>query len=86
MLWKTALGMSIRLYRTEKQLTLRQVSAKGFMALGHVSDVERGVKEPSSEILSCIANGLDVQVEDLTLRASHILHRATAAKAGQHKQ
>lgn len=49
--------------RNDKQLTLRQVSP--YISYGHLSDVERGVKAISPELLEEISTGLDVSVPDL---------------------
>jgi len=86
MLFKTALGHSIRGVRMHRNLTLRQVSTKGFLSFSHLSDVERGVKEPSSELLESIANGLEVSVVDLMRRACNILDQAAVLEqGGRHK-
>lgn len=68
-LFRSALGEVIREQRVESSLTLRQVSAKASVALGYLSEVERGQKEVSSELLECIAHGLGVRQSDLTISA-----------------
>ena len=60
-----AIGDTLRTIRMEKNLTLRQVSAKGHIALGHISDVERGRKNASHDMLEAIAVGLDISTVDL---------------------
>lgn len=50
-------------------MTLRDVSTRGTVALGYVSEVERGQKEVSSEVLEQIALALRVPVSDLVVEA-----------------
>ena len=62
--YREALGRSIRKVRSKKNLTLRDVS-KGAIALGYLSEIERGTKEPSSEVLHAVATKLDLTLPDL---------------------
>ena len=65
-----AIGEVLKEIRTEeKQLTLRQLSMKSAVALGYISEVERGQKEGSSEILECLAKALDYELCDLVIMA-----------------
>lgn len=73
MQYREALGNVIRETRIDKNLTLRQVSQRGIVALGYLSEVERGHKEASSEILNCIAYGLSVPVHELVIAAGYHL-------------
>jgi transcriptional regulator with XRE-family HTH domain len=56
------IGDVLRDFRTQKGQTLRQVAARANVALGYLSEVERGQKEASSEILASLAEALDVPV------------------------
>lgn len=56
------LGDVLRDFRLRKGRTLRQVASRASVALGYLSEVERGQKEVSSEILAAIAEALEVQV------------------------
>lgn len=67
--FRTALGEILREKRHELGLNLRQVSSKGFVALGYLSEVERGQKDASSETLEAIAQGLGVEVYELVIEA-----------------
>lgn len=73
MTYRHALGAVIRETRVEKKLTLRQVSDKGLISVGFLSEIERGQKEPSSEILLCVAYGLGTQVHELIIAAGYRL-------------
>lgn len=65
MRFRHALGEVIRETRHDLGLNLRDVASRGTIALGYLSEVERGHKEVSSEILEGIALGLDVPVSKL---------------------
>lgn len=62
---KHAVGDTIRTLRHERNMTLRNLSSKSHVALGHISDVERGRKGASNELLEAIAGGLDLSTADL---------------------
>jgi transcriptional regulator with XRE-family HTH domain len=67
MKFRTALGEVIRETRQDLGVSMREVAQKGCMALGYLSEIERGRKEASSEILECISVGLDVPVSKLII-------------------
>ncbi len=54
------IGDVLRDQRTLQGRTLRQVSADARVSLGYLSEVERGQKEASSELLSSICGALDL--------------------------
>jgi len=56
------IGDVLRDYRLQKGQTLRQVASRASVALGYLSEVERGQKEASSEILASVAEALDVPI------------------------
>ncbi|HAQ59182.1 MAG TPA: transcriptional regulator [Microbacterium sp.] len=56
------IGDVLRDFRLQKGQTLRQVAGKASVALGYLSEVERGQKEASSEILASVADALDVPI------------------------
>ena len=59
-LMRHEIGDVLRDFRQQKGATLRQVSSKASVALGYLSEVERGQKEASSEILASIADALEI--------------------------
>ena len=59
-LLRQELGDVLRTHRQERGQTLRQVASKASVALGYLSEVERGQKEVSSEILASVAEALEV--------------------------
>lgn len=56
------IGDVLRDFRLQKGQTLRQVASRASVALGYLSEVERGQKEASSEILGSLADALDVPI------------------------
>ncbi|MGL4256835.1 helix-turn-helix domain-containing protein [Microbacterium sp.] len=56
------IGEVLRDFRQQKGRTLRQVASRASVALGYLSEVERGQKEASSEILASVAEALDVPI------------------------
>lgn len=56
------IGDVLRDFRLQKGRTLRQVAGKASVALGYLSEVERGQKEASSEILASVAEALDTPI------------------------
>lgn len=59
------IGDVLRELRQQRGQTLRQVASKASVALGYLSEVERGQKEASSEILSAVAEALDVRISTI---------------------
>ena len=59
-LLREVIGDVLRRVRVEQGRTLREVSDTARVSLGYLSEVERGRKEASSELLSAICGALDV--------------------------
>jgi transcriptional regulator with XRE-family HTH domain len=59
------LGDVLRDLRLQQGQTLRQVASRASVALGYLSEVERGQKEASSEILYAVAEALDVPMSTI---------------------
>lgn len=59
-LFRQRLGDVLRGRRSELGLTLRQVSSSARVSLGYISEVERGQKEASSELLASLCDALDL--------------------------
>ena len=64
-LLREAIGGTIRRARTERRRTLRDVSKDARVSLGYLSEIERGRKEPSSELLAAICDALALPLPDL---------------------
>jgi len=64
-LLREAIGETIRDLRLQAGRTLRDVSASAQVSPGYLSQIERGQKEASSEVVSCIARALHTSVGEL---------------------
>ncbi len=60
------IGEQLRLARLERGETLKQVADRAGVSTPYLSEIERGRKEPSSEILSAISGSLETSLLDLT--------------------
>jgi transcriptional regulator with XRE-family HTH domain len=69
-LLRTQLGTTLRGHRLRQRRTLRDVSGEARVSLGYLSEVERGQKEASSELLASICDALDVELADLLAEVS----------------
>lgn len=70
-MFKHSLGEIIKDFRHKQNLTQRQLAAKAFISHNYLSEVERGVKELSSEILENIAAGLGVPSYELIIESGY---------------
>lgn len=59
------IGDVLRDLRQQKGYTLRQVASRASVALGYLSEVERGQKEASSEILASVAEALGAPISQI---------------------
>ncbi len=64
-LLRRELGDALRERRRARGLTLREVSASASVSLGYLSEVERGEKEASSELLASICGALDLPLSQV---------------------
>ena len=76
-LLRTQLGNTLRGHRLRQRRTLRDVSGAARVSLGYLSEVERGQKEASSELLASICDALDVELADLLAEVSLELRGAS---------
>ena len=70
---RTLLGDALRETRLRQHRTLREVSASARVSLGYLSEVERGQKEASSELLASICRALGVRLSDVLREVSETL-------------
>ena len=75
---REAIGQVLRELRTRDRKTLREVSEKAGVSLGYLSEVERGQKEASSELLSSIADSLGVGTPQMLRMVADRLEAAGA--------
>lgn len=77
-LLRRELGDVLRDERQEQGRTLREVSAVARVSLGYLSEIERGEKEASSELLSSVCSALGIP---LSTALSQVSQRVAAAEA-----
>lgn len=82
-IFRRLLGEVLRSQRMRQGLTLRQVSAEARVSLGYISEVERGQKEASSELLAAICAALDVPLSEILSEVSDAVALEEAALAMQ---
>lgn len=81
-LMRRLLGEVLRRRRTAQGRTLREVAASARVSLGYLSEVERGRKEASSELLAAICAALGLPMSAVMREVSDELARAEAAAVG----
>ena len=69
-LFRRMLGDVLRTHRMRRGLTLREVSAEARVSLGYISEIERGQKEASSELLASLCAALRVPLSDVLREVS----------------
>ncbi|WP_244928365.1 helix-turn-helix transcriptional regulator [Nocardioides sp. W7] len=74
-LWREAVGHELREERRRTGRTLIDVAEQAGVSMQYLSEVERGRKEPSSEILGAVAGALGLRLVDLTARVTRTLAR-----------
>lgn len=72
-LLRRPLGDVLRRHRLSQDRTLREVAATARVSLGYLSEVERGQKEASSELLAAICAALGVRLADVLREVSDCL-------------
>jgi transcriptional regulator with XRE-family HTH domain len=80
-LLREAIGDSLRRARLAQSRTLREVSTSARVSLGYLSEVERGRKEASSELLAAICAALDVPLSRVLWDVSTIMAGVDAQTA-----
>jgi len=69
-LWRELVGAELRRERLVREERLTDVAERAGVSTQYLSEVERGLKDPSSEILSAVAGALDLTVRELSFRAA----------------
>ncbi|KRE96209.1 DNA-binding protein [Nocardioides sp. Soil774] len=64
-LFRRLLGDVLRGARMQRGMTLRELSAEARVSLGYISEIERGQKEASSELLSSLCQAMDLPLSDV---------------------
>jgi transcriptional regulator with XRE-family HTH domain len=80
-LFRRLLGDVLRQRRQDQGLTLRQVSSEARVSLGYISEIERGRKEASSEMLASLCSALDVPLSAVLRHVSDAVAEQETALA-----
>lgn len=83
-LWRHMLGDQLRQLRHERGETLGETARNAGVSPQYLSEIERGVKDPSSEMIAAVAGALGVTLIDLTgaVAENLTLWRSAYVKAG----
>ena len=80
-LFRRLLGDVLRERRMDRGMTLREVSKQARVSLGYISEVERGQKEASSELLASLCGALEAPLSDVLREVSDAVALEEAAAA-----
>ncbi len=80
-LWRQMVGDQLRRRRHDRDETLTETAENAGVSPQYLSEVERGLKEPSSEMIAAIAGALDTSLIELTSTVADELRQVTAAPA-----
>lgn len=79
-LWRDVVGEVLRDERLDQSRTLKDVSAEAGISMPYLSEIERGRKEASSEVLAAAAHALGLELADLLALSHRRLVRLTRAQ------
>jgi DNA-binding XRE family transcriptional regulator len=74
-LWREVLGRRIRALRLHRQETLADTAGRAGISPQYLSEIERGRKEPSSEMIAALAGALGITLTGLTEQVAGDLRR-----------
>jgi len=64
-LWRELLGETLRARRLAERQTLAETAARAGISPQYLSEIERGLKEPSSEMIAAVAGALETSLVEL---------------------
>jgi len=78
-LWREVLGRRLRALRQDQDETLAETAARAGISPQYLSEIERGRKEPSSEMIAALAGALGITLTGLTEQVARDLRRHQGA-------
>jgi transcriptional regulator with XRE-family HTH domain len=78
-LWREALGDHLRELRADRDQTLVDTARRAGISPQYLSEIERGLKEPSSEMISAVAGALDTSLAEIASQVGRDLGRRAVA-------
>ncbi|GAQ54054.1 helix-turn-helix domain-containing protein [Streptomyces acidiscabies] len=85
-LWRDLVGDVLRRERQAQERTLKDVADAARISMPYLSEVERGRKEASSEVLAAAAHALGLSLGDLLSLTQDELVRVTARRTPVHRR
>ena len=82
-LWREVLGRRLRALRLDQRETLAETAGRAGISPQYLSEIERGRKEPSSEMIAALAGALGTTLTVLTEQVAGDLRRQQAARASR---
>jgi transcriptional regulator with XRE-family HTH domain len=82
-LWREVLGQRLRALRLDQAETLAETAGRAGISPQYLSEIERGRKEPSSEMIAALAGALGTTLTVLTEQVAGDLRRQQAAWASR---
>jgi transcriptional regulator with XRE-family HTH domain len=80
-LWREVLGERLRELRADREETLVDTARRAGISPQYLSEMERGIKEPSSEMISAVAGALGTSLAEIASDIGRDLTRRAAAPA-----
>jgi hypothetical protein len=77
---RNVIGDELRRRRQDQGRTLRDISGAASVSLGYLSEIERGQKEASSELIAAICGALEVSLSDILASVSTSVAHAESAQ------
>jgi transcriptional regulator with XRE-family HTH domain len=82
-LWREMLGDQLRRRRRERDETLTETAGRAGVSPQYLSEMERGLKEPSSEMIAAVAGALDATLVDLASAVADELRAIDSPRTAQ---
>ena len=79
-LWRDVLGDRLRRIRHDRGERLADTADRAGVSPQYLSEMERGLKEPSSEMIAAVAGALEITLIDLTAAVVHELRERTSER------
>jgi transcriptional regulator with XRE-family HTH domain len=82
-LWRDVLGRRLRALRLDQQETISETAGRAGISPQYLSEIERGRKEPSSEMIAALAGALGTTLTGLTEQVASDLRRLQASASSR---
>ena len=83
-LWREVLGQRLRAAREAQGDRLVDIAARAGISIQYLSEIERGRKEPSSEMIAAVTGALGIDLADLLIGIAGAVRRGRVLGTGRH--